>query len=240
MHPLVRALLEHGVEPGGQRQHALAGAGRPAEADDADLVVGQQVDGDALLGGPAAHVEQRAVAADQVDPLVVVDPPEGRLAAGVQRDARCCTAGRGPRRGRRRGRRTGRRWSRRRRRARRCRSSSLSLASSLRYSSASRPTIDALSRSGRSLVTTVTSRPSAARLRATARMRWSLSSPAQRRREPGRLGVVELDPQRAALLVGRHRPQQRAVLEPQVLEHPQRLAGRPAELGVVALAPRAR
>ena len=112
----------------------------------------------------------------------------------------------------------------------------LSLASSLRYSSASRPTIDALSRSGRSLVTTVTWRPSAAMLRATARMRWSLRLAAQRRREPRHLGVVHLDPQGAAGLVRRHRPQQRAVREAQVLEHPQRLAGRPAEVGVVTLA----
>ncbi len=59
---------------------------------------------------------------------------------------------------------------------------------------------------------------------------------AQRRGEPGHLGVVELDPQRAARLVRRHRPQQRTVRQAQVLEHPQRLAGGPAELGVVALA----
>ena len=38
--------------------------------------------------------------------LVLVHAAERRLAAGVQRRRRCCTAGRGPRRGRRRGRRT--------------------------------------------------------------------------------------------------------------------------------------
>ena len=50
-----------------------------------------------------------------------------------------------------------------------------SLASSLRYSSASSPTTPAFSRSGRSLVTTTTSRPSRPRLNAAARIRWSLA-----------------------------------------------------------------
>ena len=49
------------------------------------------------------------------------------------------------------------------------------MASSARYSSARRPTEDALILSGRSFDTTVTSNPSACRLRATARMRESLS-----------------------------------------------------------------
>ncbi len=53
-------------------------------------------------------------------------------------------------------------------------------ASSARYSSASRPTELALIRSGRSLETTVTSYPSACRLRATARMRVSASPPPMR------------------------------------------------------------
>ena len=58
----------------------------------------------------------------------------------------------------------------------------VSAASSLRYSSAASPTMLAFRRSGRSLVTTATSAPSLARLRATARMRWSLASePAGRR-----------------------------------------------------------
>ena len=49
------------------------------------------------------------------------------------------------------------------------------MASSARYSSARSPTDDALILSGRSLETTVTSYPSAWRLRATARIRESLS-----------------------------------------------------------------
>ena len=50
-----------------------------------------------------------------------------------------------------------------------------SLIASARYSSASRPTADALIRIGRSLETRVTACPSLARLRATARIRVSLS-----------------------------------------------------------------
>ena len=50
-----------------------------AQAHDADGGVGQQVDGDALLRGPASHVEQRSIAACQVDPLVGVHASECRL-----------------------------------------------------------------------------------------------------------------------------------------------------------------
>ena len=88
---LVRALLEHRLESGGQGEHALAGAGVAAEADDADRRVGEQVDGDALLGAAAAHVEQRAVAAHQVHPLVVVHPAERRLRSRRAGRRRCCT-----------------------------------------------------------------------------------------------------------------------------------------------------
>ena len=50
-----------------------------------------------------------------------------------------------------------------------------STASSARYSSASRPQAEAFTLIGRSLLTMVTIRPSLAMLRATARMRVSLS-----------------------------------------------------------------
>ena len=96
--------------------------------------------------------------------LVGVHPAERRLRAGVEGDAGVARAGPGPRRGRPRGRRTARRCRRARRRARRSRSSDVSAASSLRYSSASRPTMLAFRRSGRSLVTTVTSWPSLAQV----------------------------------------------------------------------------
>ncbi len=57
----------------------------------------------------------------------------------------------------------------------------------------------------------------------------------ERRRQARRVGVVELDPQRAAVLVDRQRLGEGAVRDPEVLEQPQRPAGRPTELGVVAL-----
>ena len=58
----------------------------------------------------------------------------------------------------------------------------------------------------------------------------------ERLREGVELLVVELDPQRAALVVHRHRLEQRAVLGAEVLQEPQPPAGRPPQLGVVALA----
>ena len=53
--------------------------------------VGQELDGDALLGGPTVQIEQRAVAPHEVDALVVAHTTERGLRpgrAGDQRDAR--------------------------------------------------------------------------------------------------------------------------------------------------------
>jgi hypothetical protein len=58
--------------------------------------------------------------------------------------------------------------------------------------------------------------------------------PAHPGRQDGGVDVVELDPQRA--LRDRDRVVQPAVLDAQVVQHPQRLTGEPAELGVVPLA----
>ena len=234
-HPVVRALLEHGVEPGRERQHALARTGRPAQAHDADLVVGQHVDGDALLGRPPADVEQRAVAAGEVHRLVLVDPPERRLAAGVQHDARVARQVAG-------------------------------LAEVddvvLEQRVDGRAVDVDLHHPGpvavaRQLVAVlVRVEPHDRRLEPERQVLGDDGDVAplgrdvaghgqdavvvglaeQRRGEPGHLGVVDLDPQRAALLVRRHRPEQRAVRQAQVLEHPQGLAGGPAEVGVVTLA----
>ena len=110
-----------------------------------------------------------------------------------------------------------------------------STASSARYSSAASPTADALTRIGRSLETSVTSAPSAARLRATARMRVSLSPSRKPGRQDARVGVVELDAQGAAVVADRQRLVEPAVLDPQVVEQPQRLPGEVAELGMGAL-----
>ena len=48
--------------------------------------------------------------------------------------------------------------------------------------------------------------------------------------------MVQLHPQRAARVADRQRDVEPAVLDPQVVEQPQRLAGEVAELGVVPLA----
>ena len=65
-------------------------------------------------------------------------------------------------------------------------------------------------------------------------------SPSDRRPEAGRqhrrVGVVELDPHGAADVAHRHRLVQPAVLDPQVVEQPQRLPGEVPELRVGALA----
>ena len=50
------------------------------------------------------------------------------------------------------------------------------------------------------------------------------------------VGVVELDPERAALVAHRHRRVEAAVGDPQLVEHAQRGAGEVAQLRVVPLA----
>ena len=93
----------------------------------------------------------------------------------------------------------------------------------------------ALSRSGRSLVTTVTWRPSAARLWATVRMRWSLSSD----RRPA--GSVERSWWLSSTLmvppcsVAEDRLGQRPVFDAEPFEGAERLPRRPPEVRVVAL-----
>ncbi len=78
-------------------------------------------------------------------------------------------------------------------------------ASSARYSCAVSPIAAALTRSGRSLLTSTTSAPSAARFAATARIRASPRAVAQRRRQGRLRDVVELDAQRPAGLPDRER-----------------------------------
>ena len=182
--PLVRAPFEHRFEPGREREHALAGAGAAAEADDADL---------RRRGGRRWRCAARPMRPrrSNIDwsvrtrwrRLSGCTRRQRRLRARVQRDAGVA-----------------RQVARGLEvddlllvAARRSPSSTTSsstnpvqpesVASSLRYSSASRPTTPALRRSGRSLVTTTTSRPSRPRLTATARMRWSLAGDGERRRQ---------------------------------------------------------
>ena len=63
----------------------------PAEADDADLLVEQDVDRDVLLGRAAAQVEHGLVGAHEVQPLVGVDARQRRLRARVRARRRCGT-----------------------------------------------------------------------------------------------------------------------------------------------------
>ena len=63
----------------------------------------------------------------------------------------------------------------------------------------------------------------------------SLSPEPVTRRQHRRVGVVELDPHGAAGVVDRHRLVEPAVLDAQLVEQPQRLAGEPAELRMRAL-----
>ena len=55
-------------------------------------------------------------------------------------------------------------------------------------------------------------------------------------RQRRQVGVVELDVQRAAVVADRDGRVEPAVLDAQLVEHPQRLPGEPAQLGVVPLA----
>ncbi len=105
-----------------------------------------------------------------------------------------------------------------------------------RYSSATRPTAAALTRSGMSLVTSVTSRPSAASAERHGQDPGVVGVGPEADRQHRLVGVVQLHPQRAALVVDGQRLVQPAVLDPQVVQDPQRVAGEPAELGVVPLA----
>ena len=114
-------------------------------------------------------------------------------------------------------------------------------ACSARYSSAVSPTAAAFSRSGRSLVTRWTSRPSAARFSATARIRWSATSVLSPGGRTDASTWLSSTAQRPALLAAvpaaqRHRLVEPAVLAPQVVQGAQRRPGEPPELRVVALA----
>ena len=106
-----------------------------------------------------------------------------------------------------------------------------------RYSSAARPTADALTRNGMSLETRVT-RPagrSSARFNAHARMRESLLS----LRNPAGSTVASVwfssTCRVPPAVADRHRGVQPAVLDPQLVQQPQRLPGEIAELGMVPL-----
>ena len=159
---------------GSERKHALAGAGTATERHDADRVIGEQIEGDVLLSRAGPDVEHGPVG-DAMDLLVLSHAAEARLRAGDQRDAGVDReipslvqvdhtfvvelvddgaldreiGEAGP-----------------------AAVGDLGVA----VLGGVKPTTPALRRSGRSLVTRVTSSPSRARLCATVRIRWSLAS----------------------------------------------------------------
>ena len=110
-----------------------------------------------------------------------------------------------------------------------------STASSARYSSASRPTAEALTRIGRSLLTTVTSTPSLREVLGDGQDAGVVVAEPEAGGQRERVGVVELDAQGAAVVADRHRGVEPALADPQVVEQPQGLAGEVAELRVVPL-----
>ena len=81
------AALQHGFQARAQRERRLAGARLAAERDDADRLVEQQVQRDPLFGGAAAQPEHLAVAADQLHPLLGVDPAQRVRVAAEQPNA---------------------------------------------------------------------------------------------------------------------------------------------------------
>ena len=106
----------------------------------------------------------------------------------------------------------------------------------MRYSSAASPTEAAFTRSGMSLVTSVTARPSAAMFRATARMRESLLST---RNPAGNADRSEWFSSTCSVppsLADRHRGVEAAVFDPQLVEQAQRLSGEPTQFGMVPFA----
>ena len=81
------AALHDCLEARAQRERGLPGPGPAAQADDADLVVEQEVEGDALLGGPPVQPERLPVPAHQLHLLVRADPGQGAGVAGAQHEA---------------------------------------------------------------------------------------------------------------------------------------------------------
>src|SRR3984957_15353086 len=83
----VLTALHNRLEARAERERRLAGARPAAHADDPDLGIEQEVEGDALLGRAAVQAERVPVAPHQLDLLVRPDPGEGAGAAGVQHQA---------------------------------------------------------------------------------------------------------------------------------------------------------
>ena len=72
----VGATLENGFEAGGQRERRLTGTRLAAERDDADALVEQQIERDALFGGTSVQPERLTFTAHQLNPLVGSHPAQ--------------------------------------------------------------------------------------------------------------------------------------------------------------------
>ena len=228
--------LQHGLQPGAQRQRRLAGAGPAAERDDADLGVEQQVERDPLLGAdrpcsPNASRSPRtsrtclsAVTRPSAEPRAEMQPQPGVAGQVGGSAGRCALEYSVPM------------SSSPTPPARPSRSSRSRPPARARYSSAGMPT------DAPSPASACPWRPGprpGPRRRGCGRPRGSGSRcrlSAEAGRQHGGVGVVELDVQRAAAVADRHRIVQPTVRDPQVVEHAERLPGEPAQLRMVPLA----
>ena len=80
----MRLPFQDGFQSGAQRKRRFPCAGPPAERNDADVRVEQQVQGHPLLGRAPMDAECFAVPADETDLLVRGDAGQRRAALGVQ------------------------------------------------------------------------------------------------------------------------------------------------------------
>ena len=86
-HLALGAPFQHGFQTRAQRERGLAGARLTAERHDADRLVEQQIQRHPLFGGAAAQPEHLAIAADQLHSLLGVDPAQRVRVAAEQPDA---------------------------------------------------------------------------------------------------------------------------------------------------------
>jgi hypothetical protein len=231
----VLAAFHDRFEAGAERKRRLPRARPAAETDDADVGVEEQVERDPLLSGPAMQAERVAVAADESDLLVGADPAEPAAARREQHETGVARELRGRR--------------------------VLDpadlvqpghlLDGHVQLGHAGPAGVD-----GQLGAVLLGVEPDRGRLdphrqvladdrdvealrREVLRHREDSSvvvPQPEPRRQDDRVGVVQLDPQRPTIDAYRHRTVEATLLDPQVVEHAQRLTREVPELGVVPLA----
>lgn len=77
----VLSAFEDGFQTGAEGECGFTGSGAATDGDDAERVVGEHVDGDALFCAAPADAEECLVSADEVDGLVRADTPQCRSAS---------------------------------------------------------------------------------------------------------------------------------------------------------------